>query len=108
MLRNNKEREEWLKRELDNKNNILLTDSGIKLIRVQINEGLFFNEIKVLSRRFSAIDKFKTEYVTSYCYCTDTEKIRSQEFEYVPTSEAQVIRYLKDFRNDDFVKGLSL
>ena len=110
MLTNNKQREQWFQRELKKEDNVVLEDSnaGIKLIRVQINEDLYFNEIKVLTKSY--LVKGKLEYVTAHCYCSKKDGIRyiDRGAGYVPTSEAQVVLYLKDYRNDEFVRGLSL
>ena len=106
MLRNNKQREDWLKRELNNKDNVILDEehAGILVKRIQINDKLFFNEIQVLTE-FGYNDEWG--YSTVHCYSTDEDGVRIIHFGY-PTSESQVIAYLKDHREDEFVKELSV
>lgn len=105
MLRNNKEREEWLYRQTGDEKNTILNDevTGIIVKKVQINKNLFYNKIHIPAESFG-----ERVSVCACNYCTNANGIRLYAFGSIPTSDSQVVNYLKDHRNDDFVKELSL
>lgn len=105
MLRNNKEREKWLRQQLSLEENTILSDekTGIVVKKVQLNENLFYNKIHIPAESFG-----ERVSVCACNYCTSANGIRLYAFGSIPTSDPQVVNYLKDHRNDDFVKGLSL
>lgn len=100
MLTNKEKREEWLYQQTRSEENTVLNDevTGIIVKRIQINANLFYNKIYV-----------RSEYLYSavYSYCSNSEGVTVDGLD-VPGSDAQVINYLKDHRNDPFVKELSL
>lgn len=100
MLTNNKMREEWLYQQIRSEESTILNDerTGITLKRMQINSNIFYNKIYV-----------RSEHVSSavYSYSTNSDGVRVDGYG-SPTSDAQVVNYLKDHRNDPFVKELKL
>ncbi len=100
MLTNKEKREEWLYQQTRSEENTVLNDevTGIIVKRMRINTDLFYNKIYVPGEHLSS---------SVYSYCSNSEGVSVDGLD-VPGSDAQVVNYLKDHRNDPFVKELSL
>ena len=100
MLTNKEMREQWLYQQIRSEERTILNDerTGITLKRIQINANLFYNKIYVRSEHLSS---------AVYSCSTNSDGVRIDGYG-IPTSDAQVVNYLKDHRNDPFVKELKL
>lgn len=99
MLRNKQQREAYIaKRET-----VFTSEAhAIALRRIQINKDLFFNELCVYKKFQYPAAHEAFEAVRYYCSGADGIMVSG------PTSEASAVAYLKDHRDDPFVKELKV
>lgn len=103
MLHNYKERADYLKTHA----HITLDAGNLIVTSVPINERLYYEKVYIMTSM--AYPEPHEEYVCVHSYCADGSGYRvSYTNESLPASDVQAVYYLKDHRNDEFVKGLVL
>lgn len=105
MLKNNEERAKYLRTHAH-----IILDAGYLIIKtVAINERLYYNKLYI--KTSTVFPEPCEEFVCVHRYCSDSDSYRigySHKYKNLPDSDSQAVAYLKEHRNDEFVKELTL